>query len=37
MGNNSDRYKNMEDFKSMARELFENTLLDLEGKIFEIA
>jgi len=36
IGHYSGRYKNKEDFKIEAQEFFENTLLALEGKVFEI-
>lgn len=36
IGHYSGRYKNIEDFKTEAREFFENTHLALEGKVFEI-
>lgn len=36
IGHYSGRYKNIEDFKTEAREFFENTLLAIEGKVFEI-
>jgi ribonuclease Z len=36
IGHYSGRYKNIEDFKTEAREFFENTHLAIEGKVFEI-
>lgn len=36
IGHYSGRYKNKEDFKIEAQEIFENTLLSIEGKVFEI-
>jgi ribonuclease Z len=36
IGHYSGRYHNKEDFKIEAQEIFENTLLALEGKVFEI-
>jgi len=36
IGHYSGRYKNKEDFKIEAQEFFENTLLAIEGKVFEI-
>jgi len=36
IGHYSGRYKNIEDFKTEAQEIFENTFLAIEGKIFEI-
>lgn len=36
IGHYSGRYKNIEDFKTEALEIFENTFLAMEGKVFEI-
>lgn len=36
IGHYSSRYLNKEDFKTEAQAVFENTLLALEGKVFEI-
>ncbi len=36
IGHYSGRYKNIENFKTEAQEIFENTFLAMEGKVFEI-
>lgn len=36
LGHYSGRYKNIEDFKTEAQVIFENTFLAMEGKVFEI-
>ena len=36
IGHYSGKYKNLEDFKTEAEAIFENTLLTEAGKVFEI-